>query len=276
MAAGENAGRYEPDHGQGCPPKLDIPRMPSLLSVLPLLFLGLLAALPARSAEPLRFHYPDSGAPPWLYLAPGAGQPSGVVADLLARVARESGRELRFEFQPREAAGPAVRSGSVDGAMFFSVTRPAPKGVAVSAPLQRMQSVLVTPRATPLGYAKPAQLAFRRLCTLTDEVYPPLALLEMGGKLAQRKAKTEQAQLLMLRNDDCVAAVLNGPMYRWLAARYHWDDLRAEKVPLLEEELVLGFAAGEAAFAEKVNATVEKMQKSGELGRLVQKHLPAM
>lgn len=256
-------------------PTLDIPRMPSLLSVLPLLFLGLLAALPAHSAEPLRFHYPDSGAPPWLYLPPGAGQPTGVVADVLAMVARDSGRALRFEFQPREAAGPAVRNGTADGAMFFSVTRPAPKGVTVSTPLLRMESLLVTPRATPLGYAKPAQLAFRRLCTLTDEVYPPLALLDMSGKLTQRKAKTEQAQLMMLRNDDCTAAVVNGPMYRWLAARYHWDDLRAEKVPLLEEDLVLGFAAGEAAFATQVNATLQRLQKNGELARLVQRHLPA-
>lgn len=236
--------------------------------------LALLIPAFATAAEPLRFHYPDSGAPPWLYLAPGAERPTGVVAEILEQVAQDAGRPLRYEFQPRENAGQALRGGTADGALFFSVTRPAPKDAVLTAALLRMDSVLVTDKARRLGYEKPAQLADQRLCTLTDEVYPPLALLAMSGKLLQRKGKTEQAQLMMLRNEDCVAAVLSAPTWQWLAARYHWDDLRVEPQPLLSEELVLGFSARESAFAARVDATVKKWRASGEFARLVQRYLP--
>lgn len=230
------------------------------------------AALAAEA--PLRFHYPDSGAPPYLFLTPGADRPTGIVADVLEAAAKQAGRTVHYDFQPRERAADAVKTGKVDGAVFFTVTRPAAGGVTLSTPLLRMDSTLVVPREHALNFQRPADLADQRLCTLTDEVYPPLALLAMSGKLLQRKAKTEQAQLMMLRNEDCLAAIVNGPTYLWLAARYRWDDLRIEKQPLLSEDLVLGFSPRESAFITTLNATVARLRNSGELDRIVQRHLP--
>ena len=239
--------------------------------------IAVLAALTGANAcadNALRFHYPDSGAPPWLFITPGADKPTGIVADVLETAARDAKRTVRYEFQPRENAGATIQSGRADGALFFSMTRPVPKASLTSNALLRMDSVLVTARANTLNYQRPTELADQRLCTLTEEIYPPLTLLAMSGKFLQRKAKTEQAQLLMLRNEDCVAAIVNGPMYRWLAARYHWDDLRIEPQPLLSEDLVLGFAPGEANFVTVVNATIVRLRKSGELDRIVQRYLP--
>lgn len=241
--------------------------------LLPLLLACL--TLPATAAEPLRFHYPDSGAPPWLFLAPGGSKPTGVIADVLDATARAQGRTVQYEFQPREAAGTAITRGSADGAMFFSATRPAAKGIVTSEPLLEMDTLLVTLKGKTLGFERAADLKDQRLCTLTEEFYPPLALLAMNGTLLLRKGKTEQAQLMMLRNQDCVAAVMNGPMYRWLSGRYHWDDLRTERTPLLSESLVIGFSPREGAFAEALNRQVKKLRSSGELDRIVSRYLPS-
>lgn len=225
-------------------------------------------------AEPLVFHYPDSGAPPWLYLAPGESRPTGLVADILDAAARRSGRPVRYAFQPRESGNQSLLSGSAGGALFFSVTRPPDASLAVTAPLLQMDAVLVTLSHRVLRYERPLDLRDKRLCTLTDEVYPPLTLLAMNGSLLQRKAKTEQAQLMMLRNEDCLAAVMNGPMYHWLSRKYRWDDLRTEARPLLTDNLVLGFAPAERAFASEVSGLVERWRASGELARALSRHLP--
>lgn len=63
-------------------------------------------------------------------------------------------------------------------------------------------------------------------------------------------------------------------MYLWLAARYRWDDLRIEKQPLLSEYLVLGFTAQESGFVRTLDATIARLRNSGELDRIVQRHLP--
>lgn len=247
----------------------------SLLPLIVILVATALAGNHARAADVLRFHYPDSGAPPWLYLTPGDSKPVGIVADILETVARQSGRNVRYEFQPRESSASSLTTaGGADGALFFSATRPAPKGIATTTVLLNMDSVLVTLQGQELGYKRPATLQNRPLCTLTEEIYPPLILLQMNGALIQRRAKTEQAQLMMLRNGDCVAAIINGPMYRWLAARYHWNDLRVERQPLLNEGLVIGFSAREAGMAAQVNRHVGKLRASGELDRIVARHLP--
>ncbi|MFZ5697565.1 MAG: substrate-binding periplasmic protein [Pseudomonadota bacterium] len=247
-------------------------RLPHLTLALLLPGASLLSS--AQAGELLHFHYPDSGAPPYLYVTPGADKPTGIVVDVLETAARTAHRTVRYEFQPRENASAALRLGHANGALFFSATRPPAKDNLVSIALLRMESVLVTTKDKTINYRRPTELADRRLCTLTEEIYPPLSLLAMSGKLLQRKAKTEQAQLMMLRNEDCVAAIVNGPMYRWLAARYRWDDLRIESQPLLSEELVLGFAADEQSFLDVLNKTVTRLRKNGELGRIVQRHLP--
>lgn len=238
------------------------------------LSLLLTVAIPAHAEKPLVMHFPDGGAPPWLYLSPGAKEPSGLIADLIALVARRTGRELRYAYQPRETGSASLLSGSADGAMFFGVTRPADKDVLLSEPVLKMDTLLVTLRGKALNFSRPLDLKDRRICTLTDEVYPPLTLLAMNGTLLQRKAKTEQAQLMMLRNEDCVAAVVNGPMYRWLASRYHWDDLRTEPQRLLTDNLRVGFAPGESALVEALNETLRRLKASGELNERLARHLP--
>lgn len=230
-------------------------------------------AAPAAGAGPLHFHLPDGGAPPWLYLSPGRSKPEGVVADILETAARTAHRELRYEFLPREKTVDALRSGTADGALFFSVTRPPGRELVLTEPLARLDTVLVTPLGRPLNYRLPSNLREQRLCTLTEELYPPLALLSMKGTLRQTRAKTEQAALMMLRFDSCVAAVVSGPTYRWMASRYAWDDLRTEAKPLLTEDLVLGFAARDREFAEVVNHTLKSLRDSGELGAQVDRWL---
>lgn len=234
----------------------------------------LAACLAPAHAAPLVFHYPDSGAPPFLSLEPGASRPTGLLDDLLTRVARRTGQEVRYAFQPRESAGDSLRSGSADGALFFSVTRPAPAGVTTSEPLLEMDLLLVTTATRPLAYRRVADLAGRRLCTLTDEQYPPLMLMKAVDRLEMR-AKTEQASLMMLRDDRCAAAVLNGPMFRWLARRYQWQDLRAEERPLLRESLVVGFRPAAAAFAGAFDTEIRRLRVNGELERLLSRHVPA-
>lgn len=225
------------------------------------------------TAEPLRFHLPDTGAPPFLYVAPGTREPAGLVAELLARTAKTLGRQVRYEFQPRESAGTSLATGSADGALFFTVTRPAPAGMRTSEPVLRMDLLLVTPRDKPLAYNRPSDLANQRLCTLTDEKYPPLALLGGNNRVFELKGKTEQAALMMLRDDRCAGALINGPMYHWLAARYGWDDLRVEDRPLLNEALVIGFRAPADTFAAAFNEQLRQLKASGELDRLVSRHL---
>ncbi|MFZ5722539.1 MAG: substrate-binding periplasmic protein [Pseudomonadota bacterium] len=245
------------------------------LALFPLLLAACFAPAARGSNDPLNFHLSDSGAPPWLYLMPGGNRPQGVVADILDEAARTAKRQLRYEFLPRERTTDSLRSGHADGALFFSVTRPPGRELVLTEPLARLDSVLVTLAENPVNYRLPSNLKDRKLCTLTEELYPPLALLSMQGKLWQSRAKTEQAALMILRTEGCVAAILSGPAFRWLSTRYDWTDMRIEPKPLLNENLVLGFAARERDFAETVNRTVRGMRDSGRLAKLVDRWLPA-
>lgn len=254
---------------------------PMLRSALPVsvfflaaLFTATLSPVAHAGDGPLRFRLLDGGAPPWLYLMPGSDRPEGIVADILDTAARAAGRELHYEFQPRENIHDALSRGSADGALFFSVTRPPGRELLVSEPLAPVDIVFVTPRDKPVNYRGPSNLRDQRLCTLTEERYPPLGLLSIKGTLRQTRAKTEQAVLMMLRNESCVAAIINGPAYRWMESRYNWNDLRIEPKPLLREKLVLGFAARERDFADAVNRTVIAMRISGRLEQLVNRWLP--
>lgn len=239
-----------------------------------LLLAGHAAAAPAiNKPAPLLFHLPDSGAPPWLFVMPGASAPEGVVAEILQAAAREAGRPLRYEFQPRERASESLRRGGADGALFFSVTRPPTRELVLTEPLAQLDTVLVTMQDQPLNFRLPSNLREKKLCTLTEELYPPLALLSMKGTLRQTRAKSEQAALMMLRYESCVAAVVSGPTWRWLSTRSDWSDLRIEPRPLLRENLVLGFAARERAFADAVNRAVRDMRASGLLAERVNRWL---
>jgi ABC-type amino acid transport substrate-binding protein len=246
--------------------------MPVSLLVRTLFAIALLASANA-GAGTLRIHYPDSGAPPYLYLTPGGDRPVGVVAEVLEAAAKSLGSTIDWKFLPREDAAAAVLGGQVDGAMFFSATRPPAAGLLVSDPLLQTEAVLVTPQGTPLDYRRPHELGDRRLCTLTGELYPPLMLLEVQGHLLVRKAKTEQAQVMMLENGGCVAAVLNGPMFQWLNARYHWDDLRRETEPLLRENVLLAFDGGRPELQRAVNRVLARLTANGELQRSFRRHL---
>lgn len=245
---------------------------PSL--VLLWLLAGQAIAAPAiNKPAPLLFHLPDAGAPPWLFVMPGASQPEGVVAEILQAAAREAGRPLRYEFQPRERASDSLRRGSADGALFFSTTRPPTRELVLTEPVAQLDTVLVTMQDQPLNFRLPSNLREKKLCTLTDELYPPLALLSMKGTLRQTRAKSEQAALMMLRYESCVAAVVSGPAWRWLSSRSDWSDLRVEPRPLLKENLVLGFAARERAFADAVNRALRDMRASGLLAERVNRWL---
>lgn len=252
------------------------PRAGLLLISALLLSPALQAAPPAKPAgpEPLHFLLPDAGAAPWLFLMPGASQPEGVVATILQAAARQTGRPLRYEFLPREQASDTLRRGTADGALFFTVTRPPTRELVLTEPLAQLDALLVTPKDQPLDFRLPSRLADKKLCTQVADLYPPLALLSMKGKLWQTRAKTEQAALMMLRFESCSAAVLSGPTWRWLSTRSDWSDLRAEPRPLLRENLVLGFASRERGFAEAVNRALREMRASGQLAERISQWLP--
>lgn len=246
----------------------------------PWLLLCLLAPLAAAVPEPapagqapLQFHFPEGGAAPWLYLLPGGKAPEGVVADILATAARATGRPLKYEFQPREQASDSLRSGSADGALYYTVTRPPTRELVLSESLAKLDTVLVALAGSPVNYRYPSSLRDQKLCTLTQEIYPPLALLSMRGELYQTRAKTEQAALMMLRLESCKAAVLSGPTWRWFASRSDWSDLRAEPKPLLREDLVLGFASREREFAGAVSNAVRDMRSNGKLAQRINRWL---
>lgn len=228
----------------------------------------------AAADRPLRVQFPEGGLAPFIFLPPGAQQPSGIVVDLVNAVAGQSGRGVRYEFLPREKANESLAAGHADVALFFQVTRPPTAGLRTSTAIMRSPVVLVSTRENPLAFRRNSDLRDRPLCVLTDDLHPPLALLAMNGQLIQRKTKTEQAQLMMLRNGDCLAAVMPGPVFRWMKNRYGGSDLAIADTPLLEESAVLGFAAGEKGFADRLDALLVRWRASGELDQAIDRYLP--
>lgn len=244
------------------------------MRLLPLLLLLAASTLTHAAERPLRVHFPDGGLAPFIFLPPGAQQPTGIVVDLVNAAAKQAGRAVRYEFLPREKANEALASGHADVALFFQVSRAPAKGTRVSAAILPSPAVLVSTREQPLDYRRNSDLRDRPLCVLTDDLHPPLALLAMNGQLIQRKTKTEQAQLMMLRNGDCIAAVMSGPVLSWMKNRYGGDDLAVAGTPLLEESTVLGFRAAESDFADRLDALLARWRSSGELDRTVSRYLP--
>lgn len=252
-----------------------LPRLLAVLSLVGAITSALAFAATVSAAErPLRVHFPDGGLAPFIFLPPGAQQPTGIVVDLVTAAAKQDGRAVRYEFLPREKANEALARNHADVALFFQVSRAPAKELRVSAPILSAPAVLVSTREQPLAYRRNSDLRDRPLCVLTDDLHPPLALLAMNGQLIQRKTKTEQAQLMMLRNGDCLAAVMSGPVFAWMKNRYGGDDLAAAAVPLLEESTLLGFRAAESAFADRLDTVLARWRSSGELDRLVSRYLP--
>lgn len=235
-----------------------------------------LACLPAEAGKRLRFHFPDTGVPPYLVVNPGQKAPTGIVVEILEAAALKAGRTVVYDMQPRRHAAASLTLGAADGAMFFSKTRPAPRGVALTRPVVDVDAVLVTRAVAPILYtSNPAQLHNRKLCTLTDEKYPPLEAAFSQHKVFRAEAKTEQAQLMILRTEGCHAAIVNAPVYRWLAGRYDYDsDLIVEPRPLFTEQVQLGFAGTETEFAEMVNNTLDDYRRNGLLAKIIRRHVP--
>lgn len=240
-----------------------------------LLFTTLTGTGLASAAEaPLRVHFPDGGLPPFLFLPPGGQKPAGIIVDLIEATARTAGRTVRYEFLPREQANDVLAGNRADVALFFKVTRPPNAQLLLSTEVMPANALLVSTKDKPLAFHRSSDLRDQPLCVLTDDNQPQLALLAMNGHLIQRRTKTEQAELMMLHNGDCVASVMSAPVFAWLRTRYGGEDLVAAETPLVADSALLGFRPAEQDFAGRLDRQLAAWRASGELDRTVTRYLP--
>ncbi|WP_108649808.1 substrate-binding periplasmic protein [Dongshaea marina] len=235
----------------------------------------LLSSLPARATEKLlRFSIPPRGNPPYL-IVHKEGLPTGIIWDILSRVAKQQGYRLVPVKTPRKRVDQSMRFGQLDATARAMEWTPDPEQFIFSEPMFKARDVIFSPIQRPLQFSSPKDLIGKKLRAQLGYHYPKLAPYFNTHQILRMDDMDSYQQLrkLLLAPYRFDGAIVNEWVGRWLIRRHQWQGYFAiSKQDVGDVDYRLMFNKKWLSFVDAFNRELTKMKKNGQLQEIVQSY----
>ena len=203
------------------------------------------------------------------------GQPSGLEADLVRRLAEELNRKPVFVEMDFEKLIPALLDGRIDIiASGMSITEPRSVRVAFSLPILRVGQMALVRNKDARKFDNVGILVGKPTIGVEKGTTGAL-FVERNCRLATMKTypSPEKAVQALIRNQlDVVIA--DAPVVWWMASLHESDGITFQPQPFTNELIAWGIAPGNQELYEHVDAILTRWQESGVLDKYRDRWLP--
>lgn len=222
----------------------------------------------------IRLNVTDSGYPP--YLVHGKDQHySGIVVDVLTRIADKHGYQVRPVIVPKNRQIRSIDSGAIDTTAMAIEWVPYPELFLFTDVILEAKDVLFSRAEQPVSFASPLDLVGKQIGAHLGYIYPALDTEFKSGRIKRINAHNESAILGMLEKERTDAAVVNKLVGQWLIKQNpHWHN----RFAISDNDfggvgLRLIFAKRWQSFVLQFNTELTRMKQSGELADIISNYL---
>lgn len=225
-----------------------------------------------NSERVIRFNVSPNGYPP--YLITEGDKQSGIMWDVVTRVAERLGYRVVPEAVPRKRVDEMLLGGFIDGTTRAKEWTDNPEDFAFTDPVVDIEEVLFIPKDSDLEFEEPEDLVSKTLVTHLGYHYPALDPYFESGEIKRFDvAKDKDMFKYVLHGENLHAAVADRLVGRWILLNEGMEDkFRSSSETLSDYGFRLMFRKDWAPFTESFNRELEAMKQNGELDEILSRY----
>jgi polar amino acid transport system substrate-binding protein len=221
----------------------------------------------------IRFNMPPSGYPPFMIKETGQ-EPSGIMYDVLYRIASKQSLEIQIKLLPRKRVDMDLISGKVDATARAKEWTTNPESFEFTHIIMEVRDVIFSLKENPVSFEKIEDLYGMTVSTHLGYKYPMLSDGFKSKRILKSDSNSEQAMLgktFLTRTD---AAIINQTVGLWLIK--HTPQWQGKFI--LSKKMVSGFSYRMmfnkrwAKFVEFFNQELAVMKNNGELEKIISQY----
>lgn len=224
---------------------------------------------PAQKTQIFRFNISPNGYPP--YLIVDQDRPSGIMWDVVSKVADRLGYEVVAEQIPRKRVDQMLLEDYIDGTPRAREWTDNPDQFVFTDPIVNIEEVFFVPAKSDFSYESPEDLLSKTIVTHLGYRYPPLETYFEEGKIHRFDvARDRDMFTFVLHGDRFDAAIADRLVGKWilrnegLQTQFHITDKGVTTYPFR-----LMLRKDWQSFANRFNDELARMKKNGELDAIL-------
>lgn len=236
-----------------------------------LLFLGFSFATQSKE---IRFNIGVKGYPPYTITNQNL-EVSGILVDILEKVAQEKGYDVRYFEIPRKRVDMMLEQGQLDVTPRAIEWTSEPENFIFSDPIISIRDVLFSPSSKPLQFDQIEDLIGTRLRTHVGYTYQGLDKYFENGLVYRHDDEFEEQMLsnLIAAQGRFDAAIVDELVGYWLIKNNNWDgQLVASKNALASVDFRLMFNKQFSQFVSDFNRKLRHLKETNKLQNIIDKY----
>lgn len=227
----------------------------------------------APQADAIRFNISPKGYPPFT-IVHDDGSVSGIVWDIFTLAAERLDRHVVAVQIPRKRVDDFLLEGRIDATARAIEWTEQPHRFAFTEPLLVVQEVFFKPADSQFRFSSLEALEGKTVLTHLGYEYPRLEPLFSSGKVERFDVRNELEMLhYLLKGEKFDLAVAVQQVGLWHIRQQGWKaELDYVTPPLSEQGYRLMFRKDQQELVSRLNAELEKIEKSGELAEILDRY----
>ena len=214
---------------------------------------------------------------PYLLVDKDTGNHSGLVLDVLAEVSDRIGYQIVLELLPSKRSHIYLEQGKIDAKLKAREWVKDAERYYWTAPVVDMKDVVIFPKAAPITYRSPDDLAGKVIGARLGWGYPALEPLFLAGTAVREDVGSDDAMLRMLLLGRTDAATMNMHVLQWHQSmnRRYRDELTFSEHPIGDVGLrmYLSKLHDWRPFLKAFDAEIAAMREDGRLQTIIERYL---
>jgi polar amino acid transport system substrate-binding protein len=217
----------------------------------------------------LRFNVSPNGYPPYLIVK--QDRASGIMWDVMERIASRLGYRLVAERIPRKRVDQMLLDGFIDATPRAREWTAEPDKFLFTDPVVHIEEVFFVPSQSPLEYQQPEDLFSRTVVTHLGYLYPPLEPYFQSGKIQRFDvARDRDMFTYLVYGNQFDAAIADRLVGKWILRQEGMQDqFRSSQHSLSHYGFRIMLRQDWQAFADAFNQELARMRENGELDAIL-------
>lgn len=245
-------------------------RLPTVLSALLLALTPMVSGnASAQGKKVFHFNISPNGYPPYLIVDQSA--PSGIMWDVVSRIAERLGYRLVAERIPRKRVDQMLLDGYIDGTPRAREWTEDAEKFLFTDPVVKIEEVFFSPENSGFRYEAPEDLFSKTIVTHLGYHYPELEPYFTADKIHRFDVSRDRDMFtFVLHGERFDAAVADRLVGRWILRNKDLqDEFRSSDNSISEYGFRLMLRPDWQSFAQGFNAELARMKENGELDAIL-------
>ncbi|WP_298446849.1 transporter substrate-binding domain-containing protein [uncultured Marinobacter sp.] len=222
----------------------------------------------ASDAKVFRFNISPNGYPPYMIVDQDA--PSGIMWDVVSLITERLGYELVAKKIPRKRVDQMLLDSYIDGTSRAIEWTQNPEDFLFTEPVVDVQEVFFAPKSTGETYHSPEDLFSKTVVTHLGYIYPVLEPHFESGAIKRFDVPKEIDMFkFLLHGDRFDVAVMDLLVGKWMLKNEGLQDQIVSSGSISSYGFRIMLRKESRQFAEKFNAELARIRKSGELAAIL-------